>query len=415
MSNRGSVEDLDTKSKRIAKCPGCKSPLEEHHWGIASKFCDGFEKSSPRKDANGASPGEDESALASLAEELKALDVEEQALRRHQNEAILRAKIAEKRKIVEELKQQKLPQDHPIGHNPGNLTTRELSKLELDGAVGQQTPLDELLKSMDSVQDQRVDGAAWGSQPPLNRAPQGFHGIQAWQTIPQPWQAPQTNTEMFLKPGRMEKGEKPLLIVDFVNNIVPQDEEETLGNQGNAKIVVTYGPKKPKLESITLQQWVVGNTRIFYTLLSQGKLVSQVDIQNYLAYTVKIMELSSKYEWRSVLLYDNEFRKLQAIYSFPWSFDSPHLHTVMLQPIFKASFANKPSQPNAPSTRTVFASFTSEGRVICRNFNGQKGCTLQHCNFAHVCNRKVAGKACGLAHPGYSHKLDGPQTTQTGS
>ena len=96
MSNRGSVEDLDTKSKRIAKCPGCKSPLEEHHWGIASKFCDGFEKSSPRKDANGASPGEDESALASLTEELKALDVEEQALRRHQNEAILRAKIAEK-------------------------------------------------------------------------------------------------------------------------------------------------------------------------------------------------------------------------------------------------------------------------------------------------------------------------------
>ncbi|KAL9955063.1 hypothetical protein ACROYT_G042667 [Oculina patagonica] len=269
------------------------APLEEHHWGIPSKFCDGFEKSSPRKDAKGAFLDEDETAMASLAEELKALDMEEQALRRHQNEAILRAKIAEKRKIVEELKQQKLPQDHSIGHNPGNLTTRELSKLELDGAVGQQTPLDELLKSMDPVQDQRMDGAAWGSQPPFNRAPQGFHGFQAWQTIPQPWQAPQTNTEMFLKPGRMEKGEKPILIVDFVNNIVPQDEEETLGNQGNAKIVVTYGPKKPKLESITLQQWVVGNTRIFYTLLSQGKLVSQVDIQNYLAYTVKIMELSS--------------------------------------------------------------------------------------------------------------------------
>ena len=132
---------------------------------------------------------------------------------------------------------------------------------------------------------------------------------------------------MFLKPGRMPEGEKPLLIIDFVNNIVPQDEEETLGNQGNAKIVVTYGPKKPKLENISLQQWVVANTRIFYTLLSQGKLVSPVDIQNNLAYTVKIMELSTKYEWRSVLLYDNEFRKLQAIYSFPWSFDSQRHHS----------------------------------------------------------------------------------------
>ncbi|KAL9967212.1 hypothetical protein ACROYT_G025390 [Oculina patagonica] len=229
------------------------------------------------------------------------------------------AKIAEKRKIVKKLKQQKLPQDHYIGHNPGNLTTRELSKLELDGAVGQQTPLDGLLKSMDPVQDQRMDGATWQSQPPLNRALQGFQGIQAWQTIPQPWQAPQTNKEMFLKPGRMEKGEKPLLIVDFVNNIVPQDEEETLGNQGNAEIVVTYGPKKPKLESITLQQWVVGNTHF----------------QNYLAYTVKIMELSSKYEWRSVLLYDNEFHKLQAIYSFHGVL-TPHttgpLHTHGHQP-----------------------------------------------------------------------------------
>ena len=69
----------------------------------------------------------------------------------------------------------------------------------------------------------------------------------------------------------MAKGEKPLLNIDFVNNIVPQDEEETLGNQGNAKIVVTYGPKKPKLETISVQQSVIANIHIFYTLLSEGK------------------------------------------------------------------------------------------------------------------------------------------------
>ena len=148
---------------------------------------------------------------------------------------------------------------------------------------------------------------------------------------------------------------------------------------------------------------------------SQRQLLSSLSNQCLIGYTVKIMELSPKYEWRSVLLYDNKFRKMQAIYSFSWSFDSPHLHTVMLQPIFKAAIANKTSQPNPFSTCTSFASYTSEGRVICRNFNGPKGCTLQNCNFAHVCNRKVAGKACGLGHPGYSHKLDGPQNTQTSS
>ena len=81
--------------------------------------------------------------------------------------------------------------------------------------------------------------ATWSAQPAFNSALQGVQGTQAWQntqawqTNLQPWEAPQGNTEMFLKPGRMPKGEKPLLIIDFVNNIVPQDEEETLGNQGN--------------------------------------------------------------------------------------------------------------------------------------------------------------------------------------
>lgn len=220
---------------------------------------------------------------------------------------------------------------------------------------------------------------------------------------------------MFLKPSKSTKGEKPLLIVDFINNIVPQDEEETLGNQGNAKIVVTYGPKKPKLEFVSIPQWVVANTRIFYTLLSERKLVTHLEIQAYLAYTVKVMELIAKYEWKSILLYDNEFRKLQAIYNFPWSFDSTHLHTVMLQPIFKFNpFTAKPPQSN-PFTRAAFANFTPEGRVICRNFNGPKGCSLQNCNFAHLCNRKVAGKACALSHPGYAHKATespNPQSTQ---
>ena len=138
---------------------------------------------------------------------------------------------------------------------------------------------------------------------------------------------------MFLKPMKTAKGKKPLLIIDFVTNIVPQEEEETLGNQGSAKIVVTYGPKKPKLEFISIPQWVVANTRIFYTLLPESKLSTQSAIQDYLAYTVEIMELIARYDWKSILMYDNEFRKLQAIYKFSWSFDSTHLHTVSLQPI----------------------------------------------------------------------------------
>lgn len=199
----------------------------------------------------------------------------------------------------------------------------------------------------------------------------------------------------------MTKGEKPLLIVGFVNNNVPQDEKETSGNKGNAKIVVTLGSKKRKLETISIQQWVIANIHIFHTLLSEGKLTSQVAIQDHLAYSVKIMELLSRYEWKSILLYNNEFHKLQAVYGFLWRFDSTHLHTVMLQPISKAnSFANiTKSQPHLP-LRATLANFTSDSRIICRNFNWQKACALHNCNFVHTCNGKVSEKACGLPHPG---------------
>ena len=55
------------------------------------------------------------------------------------------------------------------------------------------------------------------------------------------------------------------------------------------------------------------------------------NIGDYFSYTVKAMELATKYEWKSVLRYDDEFRHLQSVYGFPWSYDSNHLHTVILE------------------------------------------------------------------------------------
>ena len=98
------------------------------------------------------------------------------------------------------------------------------------------------------------------------------------------------------------------------------------------------------------------------------------------------MELIARYELKSILMYDN---------NFSWSFDSTHLHIVLLQPIYKPNPLTISSKPLPPNTlqRVAFASYTAEGRVICRNFNGPKGCSLTHRNFAHIRNRKVAGKA----------------------
>ena len=51
------------------------------------------------------------------------------------------------------------------------------------------------------------------------------------------------SSEMFLRPAQLPKGEKVLKIVDFIDN---RDDERTLSDGGNTKLVVSYGPQKPK-------------------------------------------------------------------------------------------------------------------------------------------------------------------------
>ena len=185
-------------------------------------------------------------------------------------------------------------------------------------------------------------------------------------------------SSMFLKPAQPAKGERVLRIVDFVDKIVTNTEDRTISDLGNTKLVISSGPKKPKLESLSIAQWVVGNTRIFHSLPSSGKLPSAQDVQHYLVYTVKIMELSSKFSRSSVLQYDDEFRHIQAVYNYPWSFDSHHFHTVIREP--KRYVVGKSPLGSA------LANLSPDGRVICRNFNRVKGCSLADCHFAHVCN-----------------------------
>lgn len=96
---------------------------------------------------------------------------------------------------------------------------------------------------------------------------------------------------------------------------------------------------------------------------------------------------------------------LLQIYNYPWSYNSPHLHTILLEPI---SAPNKSpavkSGPGSSLTSSPFANCTPEGKVICRNFNRVKGCNLLESSFAHVCNRKINGRACTQPHPSCNHQ-----------
>ena len=111
---------------------------------------------------------------------------------------------------------------------------------------------------------------------------------------------------MFSRPKRTPTAlhEKTLLVPDFVSSIVPQPEEHILSDgtsKGQTKLVISSGPKRPKLESITLNQWVIANTRIFFSLLDSGRLSSSREVRDYLAYTVRVMEFYPKHDWVSIL------------------------------------------------------------------------------------------------------------------
>ena len=171
---------------------------------------------------------------------------------RQDEETRLKARIAAKRAAIDKLTRRRVK-----GQESGaTLTSHDLPQLPLEASC-ENTQLEDLLAATN------LDYAlptTW------------FHRADT-SAFPSSTQSAENHTstmEMYLKPRTIPKGEKPLLIVDFITHIVPQDEEETLGNQGNAKIVVTYRPKKPKLETVTMPQWVVANTRILYAFTIGG-------------------------------------------------------------------------------------------------------------------------------------------------
>ena len=117
-------------------------------------------------------------------------------------------------------------------------------------------------------------------------------------------------------------------ICDFVQSSI--EEEVVLGSQGDQQIIVKSGPKKPRIENLTLSQWSVANLAILYKLVGENKLQGS-ELMDYLSYTTKIYQLVQRFNLVSVMLYDREYRKLQAGLKFRWGTDVQHLSNIHLQ------------------------------------------------------------------------------------
>ena len=182
------------------------------------------------------------------------------------------------------------------------------------------------------------------------------------------------------------------------------DEEIVTAKDGVEMVLRTAGRSaKIPLSKVSVANWNLANYNIMYKLLREGVL-GHKQIPDYLGYSVKIMDFLNLFDWKSILVYDREYRKKQAAFHFKWGSDPPHLSTSLLVPKFLAKPAEmgfqKSSYRDKVPDRKSAQPVTSRGQIICKSFNNKGGCKYgQNCKYAHVC--LIAG--CEKEHPQFSH------------
>lgn len=185
-----------------------------------------------------------------------------------------------------------------------------------------------------------------------------------------------------------------LKIVDYIPGAARVQEMQLADG-----ITLAFKHNRPKLESVSPSQWIVANSKIMSHLLESGS-ISSTQVMDYVAYTAKIGELACRYSWMSVMLFDNEYRELQAIHKFRWGADIPHLSTVCLRERSVTNVQNSKSG-KAKSARTPSKSYVRKiapsGKEICWKYNSGNCNFGTKCNFEHVCI------TCGNSHPECDH------------
>ena len=180
-------------------------------------------------------------------------------------------------------------------------------------------------------------------------------------------------------------------IVNFVPMSTFDQNEHVLASQNDAEVIIKSGARRPKLDSVSPLQWTAANSRILAKLLIEGKIGHQ-NIAQYLAYTVKIATLAQRYLWQSILVYDREYRRLQASYNFPWASDVQHLMTVHLIPRHEGKFGN-----GSEKMRIERGNKHMGSKQKCKLYNHSTCVYGTSCRYVHECN------ICNGPHPQLEH------------
>ena len=282
---------------------------------------------------------------------------------------------------------------------PGPLPPRCSNGTDIENNINTQpleSSLDHLLASMAIADTTKT------VKPKVNSTPQA--GACAQPSFLRP--------EMYLQTSLLgNSAAKHLDIIDYVTRGVLRSEEEVIASGGGFKMVVKAGPSKPKLDTVTPTQWLAANARIMAELLATEVLSSSCVCQ-YLAYTCKVGDLAERFDWKSVLSFDREYRILQAAHNIPWGMDTSHLITTLLREKPPAQFNQGYGNLYKNNRSGHVAHYQQEksfgqarpssgysNKEICKLYNRGR-CAYPNCRYEHLCS--VPG--CGRSHPETEHK-----------
>jgi len=143
----------------------------------------------------------------------------------------------------------------------------------------------------------------------------------------------------------------------------------------------------------------LSNSRILSEYITEGMNVQA--IQDYLSYSAKIGELATRFTWVSVLSYDDEYRRNQAVMNYRWGSDSQHLSTVNLRE--REQIHNKAqTKKNTSQQKGNRDTGSTSDSQCCGYYNYGRECPYgDRCIFPHIC------ALCGKKHKKIEHKESG--------
>ena len=248
-----------------------------------------------------------------------------------------------------------------------------------------------LQKWIASLQQPVLDGSTPLTTTTLPQAPTTTQGLSKDQELQRLLdlltnKSPSTDTTAMLDQPDHRPSGKALFISDFVTKPYTSrtDNPDTeLCNQGDTQLIIRSTRQKPAPEQVNLAQWISANAMIMSQLIKDGSLGSQDAILDYLQYTKDFGDYAQVCDHGSVMLYDHEYRRKQALNSTRWGIDDIHLATFYLQ----RKLAHKKQPVDHPPRRSDRPPrlLDASGVEICRNFNANLQCSRDPCRFSHAC------------------------------